>query len=365
MRALAAAVALAALTACSEEEGGSGGAPSVVRVTPPADGEPWERLSEWSFFSDVAGQVPADDVHPYDVIAPLFSEYTHKQRFLYLPEGERIGPSDDTVWDLPVGAALVKTFAYPRDGGDPASGLDLLETRVLYHEADGWTAHTYVYEDDDRDAVREVAGELLPGLSVTKPDGSQLHDFTYRVPNTNDCKECHQGADERLVPLGVSTRQLDRAGPSGAASQVDRFAELGLFTEAIPEAGARARLVDPFGDGDLAARARSYLDSNCGHCHAATGVASDQALRLGFWDTDPEVSPSASWGVCVTPTSCSCCDGLSFDVVPGDSASSLMICRVEATEDEVRMPPTSELVHDEGVGLLRAWIDGMDPLVCR
>ena len=365
MRAAATLAAVATLAACSGETGGSGGAPSAVRVTPPPDGEPWQRLSDWNLFADIASQVPADEVYAYDVIAPLFSEYTLKQRFLYLPEGAAIAPSDDAVWGLPVGTVLVKTFAYPRDGDEPARGLDLLETRVLHHEAGGWTAHTYVYEEDDRDAVREVAGELLPGLSVTKPDGSQILDFTYRVPNTNDCKECHQGAGERLVPLGVSTRQLDRAGSSGEASQVDRFAELGLFSSAIPEAGARFRLVDPFGAGDLASRARSYLDSNCGHCHAATGVAGEQALRLGYWDTDPGLNPPSNWGVCVTPSSCSCCEGLSFDVVPGAPASSLMLCRVESTEDEVRMPPTSELVHDEGVGLLRAWVNGMDPAACR
>ncbi len=124
--------------------GGDDGAepPKKVFVTPAPEGAPFQTLSEWHLFADGPEQKPAERVLPYDVISPLWSDGATKHRFMHLPEGATMGYSAEDRWKFPVGAILVKTFAYLHDLGDPSAGERLLETRLLVHESGGWNAHT-------------------------------------------------------------------------------------------------------------------------------------------------------------------------------------------------------------------------------
>jgi uncharacterized repeat protein (TIGR03806 family) len=291
----------------------------------------------------------------YEVISPLYSDYTHKRRFVWIPDGTQVSYDDETEWGLPVGAILVKTFSYLTDARDPALGERLLETRLLVNEPAGWEAHTYIWNAEQTGAAREVAGSIIPSSFIDAGGTARTND--YIVPNTNECQDCH-GEKPAQKPLGPSTRQLDRNG------QIERFAGLGWFAAAPPT--ERQALVDPFGEAPIVERVRSYLDSNCGHCHTEGGTASQSALLLSIGFTDPAEDESANWGVCKVPTSAggATC-GFTFDVVPGDADSSIMMCRLESTDPEVRMPPlVSRIPHDEGNALIRSWIDGMTPPGC-
>jgi uncharacterized repeat protein (TIGR03806 family) len=347
---------------------GDGGSPSPaptpVEVTPAPPGAPYETLSEWSLFIDGAAQTPAPRVVPYDVISPLFSDYTTKLRFMWIPEGTTIGFEPETAWRFPEGSILVKTFAYLKDERDPGLGRRLLETRLLVHEPGGFVSHTYVWNEEQTEALRMIAGTTLPSTWIDASGATRSND--YGVPNTNECQECH-GEAPQTDTMGGLTRQLDRDFDygSGAENQIDRLAALGWLDSAPPAAGERERLVDPFGSAPLLDRVRSYLDANCGHCHTEGGWASESALLLSWDLTDPS-EPSANWGTCKVPTSAggATC-GLTYDVVPGDPDASIMICRVASTDNEVRMPPlATKLVHDEGVALVRDWIAGMPDEGC-
>ena len=153
---------------------------------------------------------------PYDVNTPLFSDYATKDRFLWLPPATTIAWSQDDALGLPVGAVLIKTFAYLHDRRDPTAGRDLLETRLLIHEDDGWSAATYLYDHpgdagDPTDATLEVAGRMIDA-SWTDLDGS-TRDTTYEVPNQNQCKTCHAEHDSKqITPLGPKARHLNRDG---------------------------------------------------------------------------------------------------------------------------------------------------------
>ena len=46
-------------------------------------------LSEFEFFIDQTQQLPADNVHPYELITTLFSDYSYKSRFVYVPDGKK------------------------------------------------------------------------------------------------------------------------------------------------------------------------------------------------------------------------------------------------------------------------------------
>jgi uncharacterized repeat protein (TIGR03806 family) len=320
------------------------GPATAAYTTPP------ETLDAWHLFADAAAQVPGPRTVPYDVIAPLFSDYSQKRRFIYLPEGKRIGYDDHQRWKFPEGAILIKSFGY---------GERLIETRLLVVTKQGVVPHTYVWDDAQTVATRKVAGARIE-VAFEGPDGKQLAN-EFRVPNTNQCHDCH-GKPEATLLLGPRTRQLDRDFDygDGPENQLDHMAELGMFDREPASHAERERLVDPFGTAPLVDRARAYLDSNCAHCHGEGGDASSSGMWLTWPDTAEGQDPTR-WGVCKRPTSAAGATcGHEVDIVPGDPDASIYLCRLESRESKVQMPPVgTNLVHTEGVELLRAWIAQM------
>jgi uncharacterized repeat protein (TIGR03806 family) len=350
-----------ASTASSGAGGGEGGAAPTSPTPPPDPEEPWETLAEWNLFSDPVAQAPNARVEPYRVIASLFSDEAEKLRFLYVPDGVAIRYEDEGPWGVPDGAIFVKTFFYPLDARDEGGPRRLMETRLLWRVADDYRTLTYVWNEEQTEAVRKSAGDIVP-IEWIDEDGEE-RGLDYVVPNNNQCRECHQSADE-LVTLGGRTVQMDL--DDGAGNQIDRFAELGFFDADPTPPGDRVHLVDPFGDDDVMLRARSYLHANCAHCHTDGGGAVQSGLLLDLAESDPEVDP-INVGICKVPTSAggATC-GLTFDIVPGDPDASVMICRVESVDTEVRMPPLArQLAHGDGVQLLRDFIDALPPSTCE
>ena len=158
-------------------------------------------LSEFGFFQDMRNQIPAESVHPYSLVSPLFSDQTDKLRFVYVPEGERLGYVKNKVFIFPVGSTLIKTFAYLNKN----SALDqqLLETRLLINTNSGWKAISYVWNENQTDARRSIAGATIP-TSFIDSDGKTV-DVRYRAPNQNQCKECHQ-VNKVMTPIGPKAR---------------------------------------------------------------------------------------------------------------------------------------------------------------
>lgn len=347
-RATLAAIALYTVAACGGGDGGHDG---------PHDHP--ERITEFGLFADAPAQVPADGVVPYEVIAPLFSDYAAKHRFISVPAGRTITYDDTGKWVFPVGTILVKTFAYLADLRDPASEERLIETRLLIHREDGWTAHTFIWNDEQTEAVHEVAGAIVPVTWIDR-DGA-MQSLDYRVPNVNQCRSCHAGGGP-LEPLGPRTRQLDRELDYGAGpvNQIDHLMSLGLLDRAPPPAAERIRLVDPFGAAEPEPRARAYFDSNCAHCHRDGGSASASGLWLGFEITDP-----VALGICRHPAAAgSGTGGRRFDVVPAAPDESIMIYRMESTDPDIKMPEVSLLSDSDGVAVVRAWIASLPPMSC-
>ena len=66
-----------------------------------------QHLSEFGFFQNMQKQIPAKDVHPYSLVSPLFSDYTDKLRFVYVPENQKLGYIKDKVFIFPVGSTLI------------------------------------------------------------------------------------------------------------------------------------------------------------------------------------------------------------------------------------------------------------------
>src|SRR4051812_12899407 len=180
--------------------------PEAVALRTLLADKPAPTLAAYRLFTDPAARHPNAGLTPYALNTPLFSDYAEKFRFLYLPPGEKARYRPTGVLDLPVGATLVKTFAYPADFRRPGDKVRYLETRLLIHKRAGWVALTYVWNADQTDAVLKRAGARLD-VAFTDAQG---HDRTvdYAVPNQNQCKECHQ-LDKRLTPIGPKARNLN------------------------------------------------------------------------------------------------------------------------------------------------------------
>ena len=133
-------------------------------------------------------QIPAESVHPYSLVSPLFSDQTDKLRFVYVPKGEKLGYVKNKVFIFPVGSTLIKTFAYLNKNS--ALEEQLLETRLLINTNEGWKAISYVWNEEQTDAKRAIAGATIPTTFIDSR--GQKVDVRYRAPNQNQCKECHQ-----------------------------------------------------------------------------------------------------------------------------------------------------------------------------
>ena len=56
-----------------------------------------DKLSDFSFFKDSSAQIPHDEVIPYELISTLFSDYSYKQRWVYVPKNKKAKYEEDWV----------------------------------------------------------------------------------------------------------------------------------------------------------------------------------------------------------------------------------------------------------------------------
>lgn len=355
------ALGLAAAPGCGGgDDGGPAETCTVAGGAPGFDaaGPLCTKLSSYQLFDDIAAQAPADGVVPYDLNTPLFSDYATKYRFLYVPDGQTMAWDDVESFDLPVGAILVKTFAFLADRREPDGARDLIETRLMIHRADGWEPAAYLYDPDDQDATLAIAGATVD-VAWIHDDGSPRTD-AYGVPNKNQCKNCHEEHDDIVGPLGPKARHLNRPGPDGSGidDQLAHLIDLGVLAgaPADPTTWPRAAVFDDPSTGTVEARARAWLDINCSHCHNPRGAARTSGLDLSLGQTDPY-----EYGVCKAPVAAGTGSGdRPYGIVPGDPDQSILVYRIESTDPAVRMPELGRnLVHEEGVAVIREWISSM------
>jgi uncharacterized repeat protein (TIGR03806 family) len=349
---------LAALAAvlCTAAAPLPGAAPGAVDVKALLASTPAATLDAYRLFTDPAGRrTPNDGVTPYALNTPLFSDYAEKSRFLFLPPGTQAKYRPTGALDLPVGATLIKTFAYPADFRRPDEKVRVIETRLLIHQARGWKALAYVWNADQTQAVLKRAGARTD-VSFVDVHG-QARELSYRVPNQNQCKECHS-LSGRIAPIGVKARNLN--GPfayrDGSENQLAHWIRTGMLTGAPdPQAAPRTAVWDNAAE-PLEARARAYLDGNCGHCHNARGMASNTGLFLDLEETRPN-----RMGFNKRPVAAGKGSGdLEVDIVPGHPDASIIAYRMASTDPGVMMPELGRtLAHDEGLALVREYIASM------
>jgi len=281
---------------------------------------------------------PASGLIPYTVNAAFWSDGALKERYLALPDGQRIGRTAGGDFDFPPGSVLMKSFRL--DG-------QLVETRLLMRHPDGvWAGYTYEWNESQTAAARVTGGK-------TRQVGSR----TWIYPSEGECMLCHTSVAG--YSLGLEVAQLN--GPfayprSGVtANQLATLAHIGLFSQPLPGPPVTLPvLADPGSDSaPLADRARAWLHTNCANCHQPAGptptsldLRADTALSaMNACDLPPQAGDLG-----ITDPRL---------IAPGDAARSVLLTRI-TRRDASGMPPIGSAEVDAGgVALLTGWINSL------
>jgi uncharacterized repeat protein (TIGR03806 family) len=330
---------------------GCAGKPAAA---PDAEWQPPEKLSAYHLFQgDGSAQLPAPGVLPYDINTPLFSDYAGKLRFIQLPPGTSAVYNDSDVFEFPVGAIIIKTFAYPHDARDPSQGRRLIETRLLIHRPEGWIGLPYIWNDAQTEATLRVAGGTRD-VRWTHTDGTE-RTVNYIIPNVNQCLGCHEN-NRVMRPIGPKARNLngnlDYA--DGPDNQLAHWTKLGYLHGVPSEQLPRLPVWNDPSTGGLEQRARAWLEMNCAHCHNPAGPGRTSGLDLRYTQDDP-----GKVGLWKTPVAAGRgSGGRLFDIVPGKPDESILMYRLESTEPGIMMPELGRRLTDTaGVALVRQWIE--------
>jgi uncharacterized repeat protein (TIGR03806 family) len=350
-----------------------------------AEGRP-AKLSDWRVvYADGRNLALNEGVVPYDLNTPLFSDYAHKLRTVWMPRGTSAKYDVDGSFDFPVGTIISKTFYYPRpvgatrdskavartydqstEFGDNTYGerglklanVHLVETRILVRREGGWEALPYVWNSAQTEAVLARTGDAKP-LELVSEDGVR-EAFTYVVPNEIQCAGCHvvDLKTKQIAPIGTKARHLNRDYPYATAreNQLLHWTKLGYLTGVADLSGAPKNADWRDVAQPLDARARAYLDINCGHCHNAKGPANTTALDLTIF-----AAADRYLGTCKPPVAAGRGTGDHFfDIVPGSPQDSILPFRMRSNEPGVMMPEQGRTTtHVEGVVLIEQWISSL------
>lgn len=313
---------------------------------------PYNTLSEYNFFEgDLKELNPVYGVLPYDLNSPLFSDYAHKKRFVWMPEGTKANyNSDFTPLDFPLRSVIIKNFYY--DNVQPTGTTRIIETRLMYMTTDGWEFAKYVWNDEQTEATFTNAGSFT---DVEWIENGITKNVTYRIPSRNECFTCHNKFGTP-VPIGPKPQNLNRdySYADGSMNQLQKWIAYGYLQNNLPtEIVSTVKWDDETQDLEL--RVRSYIDINCAHCHSDESYCEYRPMRFGFQENDDDIN----MGVCVEPDTQ--ISGTSFIVTPGNVDTSVLRFRVNSIEEANRMPIIGRtLKHEEGVRLIDEWINALN-----
>lgn len=307
---------------------------------------------------------------------PLWSDGMEKQRFLLLPEGEKVDNTDRKAWKFPVGTIMTKTFFDDTGAGGKPRAIETRFIRVgsvlpfeyyVYHWNKEGTDATLVVDDIEGDPNKDVTemitiNRVKDGMPFTVNGGKA---FPHTLPSRNACGQCHEehgNSGQGPQFIGFDELRLNAKFPATAAkTQLQEFADKGVFKMPIP--ADPAKIEDP---NPVLLRIKRWVAGNCVHCHYGEGQ----------FDLRPDVFVKNTVGVAVPETQ-------SVKPPPGmlrvwqrDIRKSVLYVQVERTmlpppvtqngmDYRLRpMPPVG--VHDlatdqAALADLRTWINSLPP----
>jgi len=333
-----------------------------------------------------------------------------------------IGVTSSRGWNFPDGTVLVKSFAIDEVEGDPSTRR-WIETRFMLKEQGEWAGYSYEWNDEQTDAVLvDAAGkdrEFTIRTADLGDDGQGVRNQLWHYPSRTECMVCHSRASNFV--LGLCTVQLNHdfdyaavlGEGHGTDNQLRTLERLGLLevnwwgdaygmlagrardagvdpeipgaveawlrrqlASADPDRGmfgrrrstllakapaATNRLVNPSDPAHpLEARARSYLQANCGSCHIGAG-GGNALIDLEYRTAYETRGLDAMKAVNEKPLHAT------FDlpdarlIAAGHPERSVLFARM-SRRGPGQMPQLATSIVDEpAVALVREWIESLTP----
>lgn len=278
------------------------------------------RLSDTGLFGDVRKHALAAGVVPYAVNAEPWADGAAAERFVGLPGKTQVDVEklNRNKWLFPVGTVFGKTMSLAKKR---------LETQLLHFDGEIWRPYSYRWDDQGRDAT------------LVDARGEQTK--SWRFAARGECATCHNVWSGPV--LGFRPPQLARG------QQLANLTELGVLS--VPPRDPFPRLVGPYdAEAPLDARARSWLDVNCAHCHRV-GAGGMAALQLLF---ETEIGRSETVGARPTQGTFGLSGGAV--IVAGDPFRSVLFYRL-TTLGSGHMPRLGARELDSaGLDLIERWI---------
>ena len=313
------------------------------------------KLSETGLFESVGEHRVAAGVIPYSVNAPAWNDGASAERFMAIPNDEKIEYASKRGWSFPNGAVLVQTLSLGIDRGGETTKRRI-ETRIMTRQQGEWSGYSYQWnaQQDDALLVERDGKDIL--LDVALGD-EEVKKSTWRIPSRAECMTCHSRAVNYC--LGMTELQMNRTHVYGDAddNQLRSLDHIGLFSEPLPKPpGELKKLADPHDEtAELESRAKSYLHANCSGCHVQAG-GGNARMELEF-NTPLErmkvVSHFPQHDTFGVPQP--------LIIAPGHPDRSIMLARL-TRRGRGQMPPlVSNRVDRQGADLIRQWIASMPP----
>ncbi len=305
-------------------------------------------LRDTGLYSDWNSRTIAPANLPFTPQYPLWSDGARKSRWINIPRGRFIDAANPDVWQFPVGTRLWKEFRFARRA----------ETRFIERTRAGWQFASYVWNDDESDAVLAPAEGLRQSVPIA--DG-----IRHAIPSQTDCRACHMAGPVRV--LGVTALQLspDR-DPNAPHAETPRAGDLdlpGMVARGLVRRLPRGFLEEPPRIEAPTATARAamgYLHANCGGCHSDAGELSSLAFGLNYRLSGPvDARPAVLLTAVGRPSHFKMpdADDIVERVCAGRPEKSVVLARMSSRNPLLQMPPLgSRVVDEEAVALVRRWI---------
>jgi hypothetical protein len=219
----------------------------------------------------------------FQVNSALWSDGSHKERFISLLPGTKVVPTDTSKFAFPDGAVLIKNFLIDSVYGDNTGNSRIfIETRFLVYQSSAsakkWSGISYRWRRDQSDAELVDPEFGLDTIHNVRLNG-QLVGKRWRYPSTMDCAECHKGDESsKRGTLGFITPQLNRV--IGGTNQLQSLFARGILSLNPMTGKSNVHRWYALNEDtvSLEKRARSYFASNCSHCHG-NNVLHGQAVH--------------------------------------------------------------------------------------
>ncbi len=321
------------------------------------------KLSETGLYVSVKGHTPAAGVLTYSINAEPWADHATMERLFASPGTPKLATYTTAnlqagivkgAWIYPTDTVLAKTLSLEMERGNPAS-LRRLETQVLHRDGPDWRAYTYMWNDEQTDAVL-VGPDGFDRTYVIKdasaPNGTRQQ--TWRFASRTECLVCHTTRAGSI--LGFNIPQLNRPHTYGKldGDQLATLAHLDLFEqkpiEPVP------RIANPFDrKASIDDRARAYLHTNCAHCHRRGGGGT------AVFELQYDLPLPKTLMVGTPPAQGTFGIHSAMNVAAGDPFRSVIYYRM-AKLGRGRMPYFGSNVIDEaGLTLIHDWIKSLDP----